>query len=99
MRHAKVVKRQTKDDKVYQSKLVSKFINRMMKDGKKSVAEKSFYESFELLKKAGDPLVIFETAINNVGPKTEVKARRVGGASYKVPQEAIEDYLWQSDGF
>ena len=91
MRHAKVVKRQTKDDKVYQSKLVSKFINRMMKDGKKSVAEKSFYESFELLKKAGDPLVIFETAINNVEPKTEVKARRVGGASYQVPQEVRGD--------
>src|ERR1035437_4132529 len=91
MRHAKVVKRQTKDDKVYQSKLVAKFINRMMKDGKKSVAEKSFYEGFELLKKDGDPLVIFETAINNVGPKTEVKARRVGGASYQVPQEVRGD--------
>ena len=87
MRHAKVVKRQTKDDKVYQSKLVSKFINSVMKDGKKSIAEKVFYDSFELLKKDGDPLVIFETAINNVGPRTEVKARRVGGASYQVPQE------------
>lgn len=91
MRHAKVVKRQTKEDKVYQSKLVSKFINRMMKDGKKSVAEKVFYESFELLKKEGEPLVIFEAAINNVGPKTEVKARRVGGASYQVPQEVRGD--------
>jgi small subunit ribosomal protein S7 len=91
MRHAKVVKRQTKDDKVYQSKLVAKFINRMMKDGKKSVAEKAFYEGFELLKKNGDPLVLFEAAINNVGPKTEVKARRVGGASYQVPQEVRGD--------
>jgi small subunit ribosomal protein S7 len=91
MRHAKVVKRQTKEDKVYQSKLVAKFINRMMKDGKKSVAEKAFYEGFELLKKNGDPLVLFEAAINNVGPKTEVKARRVGGASYQVPQEVRGD--------
>jgi small subunit ribosomal protein S7 len=92
MRHKKVVKRQTKDDKVYQSKLVAKFINRMMKDGKKSIAEKVFYESFELLKKdSGDPLVIFEAAINNVGPRTEVKARRVGGASYQVPQEVRGD--------
>jgi small subunit ribosomal protein S7 len=63
----------------------------MMKDGKKSVAEKVFYESFELLKKDGDPLVLFETALNNVGPKIEVKARRVGGANYQVPQEVRGD--------
>jgi small subunit ribosomal protein S7 len=92
MRHKKVVKRQTKEDKVYQSKLVAKFINRMMKSGKKSVAEKAFYSSFDLLKKDGsDPVVIFEAAINNVGPRTEVKARRVGGASYQVPQEVRGD--------
>jgi small subunit ribosomal protein S7 len=91
MRHAKVQKKQTKEDKIYQSKLVTKFINRMMKDGKKSTAEKVFYEAFELLKKDGDPLVVFETAINNVGPKTEVKSRRVGGASYQVPQEVRGD--------
>lgn len=72
---------------MYQSKLVTKFINRLMRDGKKSVAEKVFYDCFELLKKDGEPLQIFETAINNIGPKVEVKARRVGGASYQVPQE------------
>ncbi len=87
MRHKKVQKRQTPEDKMYQSKLVTKFINRLMHDGKKSVAEKVFYECFELLKKDGEPLQTFETAINNVGPKVEVKARRVGGASYQVPQE------------
>jgi small subunit ribosomal protein S7 len=87
MRHAKVKKRQTNEDKIYQSKLVTKFINRMMRDGKKSIAQKVFYDSFELLKKDGDPVNIFETAINNVGPKVEVKARRVGGANYQVPQE------------
>jgi len=86
MSHKKVQKREIKDDKVYQNKLVAKFINRMMKDGKKSIAEKAFYDGFELLKKSGDPLVLFETAINNVGPRTEVKARRVGGANYQVPQ-------------
>jgi small subunit ribosomal protein S7 len=91
MRHKKVEKREIKDDKIYQSKLVAKFINRMMKDGKKSVAEKAFYASFELLKKAGDPLVLFEAAINNVGPRTEVKAKRVGGANYQVPQEVRGD--------
>jgi len=87
MRHKKVQKRQIQEDKVYQSKLVSRFINRMMKDGKKAVAERSFYDGFELLKKDGEPLTIFETAINNVGPKTEVKSKRVGGANYQVPQE------------
>lgn len=91
MRHKKAVKRPVEDDKIFQSKLVTKFINRMMKDGKKSVAEKSFYQGFELLKKEGDPLVIFETAINNVGPKTEVKSRRVGGANYQVPLEVRGD--------
>jgi small subunit ribosomal protein S7 len=91
MRHKKVAKRVVEDDKIFQNKLVTKFINRMMKDGKKSVAEKVFYESFELLKKDGDPLVLFETALNNVGPKIEVKARRVGGANYQVPQEVRGD--------
>ncbi len=92
MRHKKVQKREIKEDKIYQNKLVTKFINRMMRDGKKNVAEKAFYASFELLKKdSGDPLALFETAINNVGPKTEVKARRVGGASYQVPQEVRGD--------
>lgn len=91
MRHKKVQKRQTPEDKMYQSKLVTKFINRLMRDGKKSVAEKVFYDCFELLKKDGEPLQVFETAINNVGPKVEVKARRVGGASYQVPQEVRGD--------
>jgi small subunit ribosomal protein S7 len=87
MRHKKAEKRQIAEDKVYQSKLAAKFINSLMKDGKKTVAEKVFYDSFELLKKDGDPVAIFETAINNVGPKVEVKSRRVGGANYQVPQE------------
>lgn len=89
MRHKKVKKRPTEEDKVYRSKLVTKFINRIMKDGKKTVAEKVFYDCLDLLKKEAntDALVLFETAINNVGPKVEVKAKRVGGASYQVPQE------------
>jgi len=91
MRHKKVQKRKIEEDKVYQSNLVAKFINRMMKDGKKSVSEKVFYDSFELLKKDGDPLALFEAAINNVGPRTEVKAKRVGGANYQVPQEVRGD--------
>jgi small subunit ribosomal protein S7 len=88
MRHKKVQKRQAEIDKLYQSTLVTKFINNLMKDGKKTVAQKVFYDSFKLLEaKEKNPLEIFELAIQNVGPKTEVKARRVGGANYQVPQE------------
>ena len=88
MRHKKVQKRQTEIDKIYQSALVTKFINSLMKDGKKTVAQKVFYDSFKLLEAKGkNPLEIFELAIQNVGPKTEVKSRRVGGASYQVPTE------------
>jgi len=91
MRHKKAIKRQIPEDKVYQSKLAAKFINGLMRDGKKTVAEKVFYDSFEILKKDGDPVAVFETAINNVGPKVEVKSRRVGGANYQVPQEVRGD--------
>ena len=92
MRHKKIEKRVHEQDKIYQSVLVSQFINRIMKDGKKTVAEKTFYGALEELKKQGsDALVIFETAINNVGPKVEVKAKRVGGASYQVPLEVRGD--------
>lgn len=88
MRHKKVVKRTISSDKIYQSVLVQKFINRLMKDGKKSVAEKTFYNAFETLeKKNQNPMDIFDKALQNVGPKVEVKARRVGGASYQVPTE------------
>ena len=92
MRHKRIEKRVHEQDKIYQSVLVSQFINRIMKDGKKTVAEKSFYNALEELKKQGaDVLSVFETAINNVGPKVEVKARRVGGASYQVPLEVRGD--------
>lgn len=92
MRHKKVEKRVHEQDKIYQSVLVSQFINRIMKDGKKSVAEKSFYNALEEVKKIeANVLSVFETAINNVGPKVEVKARRVGGASYQVPLEVRGD--------
>ncbi len=92
MRHKKIEKRQIEKDKIYDSALVAKFINRIMKDGKKNAAQKSFYNALEELKKSGaDALSTFETAIANVGPKVEVKARRVGGASYQVPLEVRGD--------
>ncbi len=88
MRHKKVQKRKIESDKVYNSQLVAKFINNIMKDGKKSAAEAAFYGAFKVLEGQNkNAMEIFEKAISNVGPRTEVKARRVGGASYQVPQE------------
>jgi len=78
-----------KPDPRYNSKLVSKFINSLMWDGKKSVAQKLFYGAMEqCVKKMKDvpPLELFETAINNVKPYVEVRSRRVGGANYQVPR-------------
>jgi small subunit ribosomal protein S7 len=79
-----------KPDPRFNSKLVSKFINCMMWDGKKSVAQKVFYGAMEqVTKKMKDvqPLELFETAINNVKPYVEVRSRRVGGANYQVPMQ------------
>jgi small subunit ribosomal protein S7 len=92
MRHKKVAKRQVEGDKIYNNKLVTKVINRLMLDGKKTVAESIVYGAFELLKaKDLNPLEVFEKALQTVGPKTEVKARRVGGANYQVPIEVRGD--------
>lgn len=92
MRGKKATLRQASPDKVYNNRLVAKFINRLMRDGKKSVAENVFYGAFTLLEqKKQNPLDVFEKALQNVGPKTEVKARRVGGASYQVPTEVRGD--------
>ncbi len=79
-------------DPVYGNRLVMRFINRVMVDGKKRVAEGQVYKAFEAIKAKGeDPIKIFENAINTVGPKMEVRARRVGGASYQVPTEVRGD--------
>ena len=76
-------------DPVYNSTLVSKFINCMMWDGKKSISERIFYEAMETIRdRTGeDPLPIFKKAVENVKPVVEVKSRRVGGANYQVPIE------------
>ena len=81
---------QLKPDAVFNSKLVSKFINCLMWDGKKSVAEKIFYGAMEIVdKKIKDesPLEVFEKAINNVKPMIEVRSKRVGGSNYQVPMQ------------
>jgi small subunit ribosomal protein S7 len=88
MRHKKVEKRQIEQDLVYKNTLVAQFTNYLMKSGKKAVAQSVLYRAFDILsKKDKDPILVFEKAIQNVGPKLEVKARRVGGASYQIPTE------------
>ena len=73
-------------DPVYKNKLVAKLINRSMKDGKKSVAEKEIYGAFEIIKaKLGDPIKVFADAMEKVKPTMEVRPRRIGGAAYQVP--------------
>jgi small subunit ribosomal protein S7 len=88
MRHKKAPKREINGDIVYSNKQITKFINYLMKDGKKTVAQNVLYATFDLIsKKEKDPVIVFEKALENVGPKQEVKAKRIGGANYQVPQE------------
>jgi len=91
MRHAKITKRVTDPDKIYNNVMVAKLINRIMEDGKKTVAERNVYNAFKELEKNGDAMQLFEKAIQNVGPKVEVKARRIGGANFQVPTEVRHD--------
>ena len=79
-----------KPDPRFNSKLVSKFINCLMYDGKKTIAQKVFYGAMDQISKKmkdAQPLEVFETAINNVKPYVEVRSRRVGGANYQVPMQ------------
>ena len=88
-RKGSVPKRDVLPDPVYNSKTVTKFINKVMLSGKKSVAQRVVYGAFDIIRdKTGkDPLETFETALRNVMPVLEVRARRVGGANYQVPVE------------
>ncbi|MFZ3047705.1 MAG: 30S ribosomal protein S7 [Desulfatirhabdiaceae bacterium] len=88
-RRRDVQERSVLPDYKYESKLASKFIKAIMKDGKKSLAEAILYRAFDIIeKKVGDPpLRIFEQAIENTRPVIEVKSRRVGGSTYQVPTE------------
>ncbi|HHY64858.1 MAG TPA: 30S ribosomal protein S7 [Clostridiaceae bacterium] len=82
-------KRDVLPDPIYNDKIVSKLINTIMKDGKKGTAQKICYGAFDIIReKTGkNPLEVFEEAMNNIMPVLEVKARRVGGATYQVPME------------
>lgn len=88
-RRAIVEKRIPSADPVYGSQLVQRFINRMMERGKKSCAQRLFYDALELVKERTnqEPLEMFNKAVKNVTPLVEVKARRVGGSTYQVPVE------------
>ncbi len=89
MRRRKAPVREILPDPVYNSKLVSKFINSLMLDGKKSVASRIFYEALEIIEKKGEEkgIDVFNKAVENIKPVMEVKSRRIGGATYQVPVE------------
>jgi len=93
MRKRRAEKRDVLPDPIYNSKLVMKLINSLMKDGKKGVAQKILYEAFDTVKeKTGEnPDEIFLKAMENIKPALEVKSRRVGGANYQVPIEVRAD--------
>ncbi len=88
-RRSGLSKKKVEADPVYKSKLVTRFINKIMLDGKKSLAERLVYDALEIIqsKTDEDPLMIFENAIDNVRPRLEVRPRRVGGATFQVPME------------
>ena len=88
-RRGNVPKREVLPDPIYGSALVTKLVNSIMLDGKKGVAQKVVYDAFNIIKdKTGnDPIEAFTTAMDNIMPSLEVKARRVGGATYQVPIE------------
>ena len=92
-RKGHIQKRDVLADPVYKSKVVTKLINNIMLDGKKGVAQKIVYGAFEqIAEKSGkDALEVFEEAMNNIMPQLEVKARRIGGATYQVPIDVRPD--------
>lgn len=88
-RKGHVAKRDVLPDPIYNSKLVTRLINRIMVDGKRGVAATILYNAFDMIKSetGNDPMEIFEQALENISPVLEVKARRVGGSNYQVPME------------
>jgi len=93
MRRRKAEKRKVTGDPLYGDEIVSKFINNIMFDGKKSVAQKLVYGAFQIIEEKGEEsgLEVFRKAVANVAPLVEVRSRRVGGATYQVPNEVRAD--------
>ncbi len=93
MRKRRAEKCDVLPDPIYKSKVVTKLINAIMKDGKKGTAEKILYGSFEIIREKTnkDPMEVYESALENIKPALEVKSRRVGGANVQVPIEVSEE--------
>ena len=92
-RRGRIAKRDVLQDPIYKDKLVTRLINNIMLDGKKGVAQKIVYGAFEIVqeKTGRDALEVFKQAMDNIMPELEVKARRLGGATYQVPMEVRPD--------
>lgn len=92
-RRGKITRRDVLADPIYNSKLVTRLINNIMLDGKRGVAQKIVYKAFDIVREqtGREPLEVFEEAMENIMPTLEVKARRVGGATYQVPIEVKAD--------
>jgi small subunit ribosomal protein S7 len=92
-RRREIAKREVISDPKYNNKLVSRFINCLLKKGKKSIAESMFYGAFDIIEKRTkeQPVEVFEKAVSNVKPLIEVKSRRVGGSTYQVPTEVVPE--------
>ncbi|MBU1167166.1 30S ribosomal protein S7 [Patescibacteria group bacterium] len=88
-RRGKASKRKIAPDQRFNNELVAKFINHVMKDGKKTVAKRVVYDAFDIVseKTKKDPVEVFDLALRNIGPSLEIKGRRIGGANYQIPYE------------
>jgi len=88
-RRREIPKREILPDAIYNSQLVTKFVNVLMRDGKKATAQRIFYDALETIaeRTSDDPMKVFKRAVENVKPGVEVKSRRVGGSTYQVPIE------------
>ncbi|MBO6536425.1 MAG: 30S ribosomal protein S7 [Balneolaceae bacterium] len=93
MRRRKAEKRDVQPDPIFEDKLITRFVNNLMRDGKKNVARKIVYQAFELIEeRTGETgLEVFRAALQNSTPVVEVKSRRVGGATYQVPVEVRQE--------
>lgn len=93
MRRKTAEKRDVQPDPVFGDKLVTRFVNNLMRDGKKNVARKILYQAFEIIeeKTGEDGIDVFKNALGNVTPVVEVRSRRVGGSTYQVPVEVRQD--------
>ena len=93
MRRRKAGKRDVQSDPIFEDKLITRFVNNLMRDGKKNVARKIVYQAFELIEeRTGETgIEVFRSALQNSTPVVEVKSRRVGGATYQVPVEVRQE--------